>query len=75
MTAMDVGPVVDSLVCSRQDCYVVRREVGDGLPAMISIVWRVRFVGSPLHSRALMPKRDVKKERGRKLNSVCISGG
>jgi hypothetical protein len=37
------------------------------LPAMVSIVSKVRFVGSPLHSRALMPKREVKNERGRKL--------
>lgn len=37
---------------------------------MTSIVLRVRFSGSPLHSRALMPKREVKKERGRKLIRV-----
>lgn len=42
----------------------------EGLPAITSIVLRVRFSGSPLHSRALMPKSEVKNERGRKLIRV-----
>lgn len=41
---------------------------------MYSIWPRVRFSGSPLHSRALMPNKEVKKERGRKLDGVVISG-
>lgn len=42
------------------------------LPEMYSIWPRVRFSGSPLHSRALMPNREVKKERGRKLDRIIV---
>lgn len=46
-------------------------EIGSwDLPAISSIVAKVRFVWSPLHSRALMPKSDVKKDRGKKLKSL-----
>ena len=34
-----------------------------GLPDIVSIVRNVRFVGSPLHSRALMPKGEVRGKR------------
>lgn len=37
------------------------------LPAISSIVAKVRFVWSPLHSRALIPKSEVKKDRGKNL--------
>lgn len=37
------------------------------LPAISSISASVRFAVSPLHSLALMPKRDVKNDSGRKL--------
>lgn len=44
------------------------RASGEGhLPAISSMVLRVRFSCSPLHSRALMPNNEVKKDNGRKL--------
>lgn len=39
---------------------------------MESIVLRVRFVGSPLHSRALMPNREVKNDSGRKITVKTV---
>jgi hypothetical protein len=45
-------------------------EVGScgSIPPISNISAKERFSGVPLHSRALMPKRDVKKDNGRKLN-------
>lgn len=40
------------------------------LPAISNISASVRFAVSPLHSLALMPKRDVKNDSGRKLISL-----
>ena len=41
---------------------------GRGIEPAISSIWpNVGLVGSPLHSRALIPKRDVKNDRGKKL--------
>jgi hypothetical protein len=41
-----------------------------GIPA-ISSIWEIdRFSGVPLHSRALMPNKDVKKDSGRKLRRL-----
>lgn len=37
------------------------------VPPISNISARERFSGVPLHSRALMPKREVKKDSGRKL--------
>lgn len=37
------------------------------VPPISNISVRERFSGVPLHSRALMPKREVKKDSGRKL--------
>lgn len=42
------------------------------VPDMYSIWPRVKFSCSPLHSRALMPNREVKKERGRKLDGWVV---
>ena len=36
------------------------------------MVARLRLVASPLHSLAFIPKREVKKERGRKLLIVSV---
>lgn len=43
------------------------------LPAISNMVLSVRLSWSPLHSRALMPKSEVKKDRGRNLARVSFS--
>ena len=40
------------------------------IPAIISIVPKVKFVCSPLHSLALIPNNEVKNESGRNLHLV-----
>jgi hypothetical protein len=53
---------------------VIGTDIGGNGPAISNISPRVGFVCSPLHSRALIPKREVKKDRGRNLGllELCI---
>lgn len=45
------------------------------IPAIANISLIVRLVDSPLHSRTLIPKREVKNESGRKLYAVSLGLG
>lgn len=56
------------------DGYHVETGCCGGLPPISSISARDKFSGVPLHSRALIPKRDVKKESGKNLQSLVKSG-
>lgn len=69
MIAKDVGAVARLVSVEwiqwrgGRDCEI--------LPPISSISVKERFSGVPLHSRALMPKRDVKKDSGRKLQLLA----